>query len=87
MRRLSSVMTCGSIAMIGAISRSMTLAASGMTRFGRCARSSPEALNEVSRKTTRVMRKSMKGTSAIATSTPFRPPPATRSWTNFSGIW
>jgi hypothetical protein len=57
-----------------------------MVMLGCCATSSPEAENDMSRKTTSVIKKSMKGTSGMLWSTPFLPPPATFSWTKWRGI-
>ena len=75
------------MAMIGAISNACVFAASGMVIDGCCATNSPEAEKDISRKTTNTIKKSMKGTRGIERSTDFRPPPATRSLTNLSGMW
>jgi hypothetical protein len=67
------VITRSSTAMIGEISICWVFSASGIVIVGCCATNSPEAENDISRKITNTIRKSMKGISGIWWSTSLRP--------------
>jgi hypothetical protein len=64
-REPSSVITRLSIATIGEIAIRSVFDASGMLMVGCCATSSPDAENDMSRKITRTIKKSMNGMSGI----------------------
>ena len=74
-----------SIAMTGATSRVTTLPAFGIVRFGFCASNSPLALNEMSKKTTNTIKKSMNGTSGMSAFIDLPPWPVTFFATNSRG--